>query len=366
MGVMMEAFYWNCPTEEKVAGKWWSTITSKLSGLKQVGFTALWLPPVSKAAGTGSMGYDPYDYYDLGEFNQKGGVATLFGDKQDLLKLVAAAHAKPYIQLYADLVLNHNSGADSQEVNPIDGKTRWTKFTPASKVFGRDCSDFHPCAYESWDGYQQCGEMPDLCHRNPRVYEELLKYAKWLVEKVGFDGFRYDMVKGYGPWFIGAIQEYRYKLGANGSYFKPFGVGEYWDSDAPISAWLAQANIENDNPVSAFDFPLRDRLKNLCDTYGYDLRDLAAPGVLYKDCPIQAVTFVENHDVAEPHDNPNPIVNNKMLAYAFILTHEGYPCVFWKDYFNYGLAQVGYQSGIAALVGVHENLDPFMRAHEEG
>lgn len=37
--------------------------------MKGAGFTALWLPPASKAANIGgqSMGYDPYDYYDLGD-----------------------------------------------------------------------------------------------------------------------------------------------------------------------------------------------------------------------------------------------------------------------------------------------------------
>ena len=43
-----------------------------------------------------------------------------------------------------------------------------------------------------------------------------------------------------------------------------------------------------------------------------------------------------------------------MLAYAYILTHEGYPCVFWQDYYNWDLAQEGNNSGIAALVKVHE------------
>ena len=38
------------------------------------------------------MGYDPYDYYDLGEFDQKGSVATWFGPKADLLALIEAAH----------------------------------------------------------------------------------------------------------------------------------------------------------------------------------------------------------------------------------------------------------------------------------
>jgi alpha-amylase len=49
-----------------------------------------------------------------------------------------------------------------------------------------------------------------------------------------------------------------------------------------------------------------------------------------------------------------PIINDKLLAYAFILTHEGYPCVFWQDYFNWNLAQPDNQNGIDALVQVHE------------
>lgn len=44
-----------------------------------------------------------------------------------------------------------------------------------------------------------------------------------------------------------------------------------------------------------------------------------------------------------------------MMAYAYILTTYGYPCVFWKDYFNYDLAQSNNKSGIDALIYVHEN-----------
>jgi alpha-amylase len=59
---------------------------------------------------------------------------------------------------------------------------------------------------------------------------------------------------------------------------------------------------------------------------------------------------VENHDVVRD----TPIINDKLLAYAFILTHEGYPCVFWQDYFDWDLAQPNNQSGIDALIKVHE------------
>ena len=91
--------------------------------MAQAGFTALWLPPANKAANWESMDYDPYDYYDLGEFDQKGGVPTWFGSKTELFDLIGSAHGLG-LQAYADLVFNHNSGGDAQELNPIDGKSR--------------------------------------------------------------------------------------------------------------------------------------------------------------------------------------------------------------------------------------------------
>jgi len=245
------------------------------------------------------------------------------------------------------MVFNHNSGADAQESSLFDGQQRWTRFLPASGRFARDWSCFHPSRYEQWDN-EVFGEMPDLCHRNPRVYTELLLYSQWLLEEIGFDGFRYDMVKGYGAWMVRAIQELRALR--DGAPFKPFGVGECWDSNRVIKEWLDEVNAWSDNPVRAFDFPLRYRLRDLCDHYGFNLRELAQPGVLVWDRPREAVTFVENHDVARS----DPVRNDKLLAYAFILTHDGLPCVFWQDYFNFKLAQEGTPCGIAALVRVHE------------
>ena len=64
-------------------------------------------------------------------------------------------------------------------------------------------------------------------------------------------------------------------------------------------------------------------------------------------------------DVPDPYDfrggDSPEVVGDKMLAYAYILTHEGYPCVYWKDWFTYGLAEPGKASGIERLVEVHES-----------
>lgn len=346
MGVMMQAFYWDCPLHESRAHAWWRHIEEKVPELAQAGFSALWLPPASKGFNSTGMGYDPYDYYDLGDFDQKGSAATWFGTKDELLSLVETCHQQE-LQVYADLVLNHNSGADAQERNPISGELAWTLFSPQSERFPRNWNCFHPCEFESWDD-GTFGGMPDLCHRNPDVYAAMMAYTKWLVENVGFDGFRYDMVKGYGGWLVNAIQEYRYNRdGAN--YKKPFGVVEYWSGYHEIMRYLNSANHFSDNEVSAFDFPLRYRLKALCDSYGFNLKELTRGETITSSHPWWSVTFVENHDTRN-----DPVVNEKMLAYAYILTHEGYPCVFWKDYYRFGLAEVGRSSGIEALVQAHE------------
>jgi alpha-amylase len=69
--------------------------------------------------------------------------------------------------------------------------------------------------------------------------------------------------------------------------------------------------------------------------------------------PLNAVTFVDNPDTdLSPGQQ---IVSNKLLAYAFILTTEGYPFVYHKDYAEepgcYGLKKF-----IDNLVWIHENL----------
>lgn len=349
MGVMMQAFYWDCPRHEQKEHAWWAHLDSKLSELAGAGFTSLWLPPPSKAANIGgmSMGYDPYDYFDLGEHDQKGSVPTWFGTRAELQSLIATAHTLG-LQVYADMVLNHNSGADTREPNPIDMQQRWTGFAPKSGRFARDWRSFHPSPYETFSD-RAFGEFPDLCHRNPEVYIGLWQYARMLIEEVGFDGFRYDFVLGYGGWLVRALQETRYQR--DGRQVLAFGVGECWEQSREIHDWLAETNIYSDNECRAFDFPLRYRLQRLCDEFGFDLRELGRDGVLLRERPDLAVTFVDNHDTAHSGQG---VVHDKLLAYAFILSAEGYPCVFWQDYFTYGLGRPGQATGIAALVAAHE------------
>src|SRR5262249_17932362 len=70
----------------------------------------------------------------------------------------------------------------------------------------------------------------------------------------------------------------------------------------------------------------------------FDMRTLRVCGYSARN-RFRAVTFAENHDT----DRSNPIRSNKMMAYAFILSMEGYPCVFYKDLYVYGLKDQVFQ-----------------------
>jgi alpha-amylase len=114
--------------------------------------------------------------------------------------------------------------------------------------------------------------------------------------------------------------------------YQPFGVAECWDSQYTIQEWMNECNSWSDNPCAAFDFNLRGVLKNVCDTFGFSLTNLThggamsgtMSGTILAANPALAVTFVENHDLDNPDSGTyDPIINDKMMAYSFILTHRG-------------------------------------------
>ncbi len=115
---VMQAFYWDCPGAENKAGEWWNYVRSKIPELASNGINVIWIPPAAKSSHIDSMGYAPYDYYDCGEFDQKGGIKTWFGSKDELNDLIKVAHDNN-MRVLADAVLNHCDIGDQKEINPI-------------------------------------------------------------------------------------------------------------------------------------------------------------------------------------------------------------------------------------------------------
>lgn len=79
---LLQCFHWYYPA----GGKLWPELTERADGFNDIGINMVWLPPAYKGASGGySVGYDSYDLFDLGEFDQKGSIPTKYGDKAQLL-----------------------------------------------------------------------------------------------------------------------------------------------------------------------------------------------------------------------------------------------------------------------------------------
>jgi alpha-amylase len=88
--------------------------------------------------------------------------------------------------------------------------------------------------------------------------------------------------------------------------------------------------------MSLFDAPLQRHFHEASRAGGfYDLRQIM-DNTLMQQQPALAVTLVENHDTQPLQALESPVESwFKPLAYAIILLRqEGYPCVFYADYYG--------------------------------
>jgi len=69
--VVVQAFWWDY-WNNNFRFKWADYLTELAPRLKALGVDAIWVPPNYKNDGPGSVGYGPFDQYDLGDKNQKG------------------------------------------------------------------------------------------------------------------------------------------------------------------------------------------------------------------------------------------------------------------------------------------------------
>lgn len=110
--IVLQGFWWDYWNNNYQNG-WANYLTELAPRLKSLGIDAVWIPPTIKNTGTNSVGYAPFDHYDLGDKWQKGSTKTRLGDKDELLRMMAVMKANG-IDVIQDVVLNHVVGAGSQ------------------------------------------------------------------------------------------------------------------------------------------------------------------------------------------------------------------------------------------------------------
>jgi alpha-amylase len=384
---MMQFFEWYVESD----GTHWNRLKKLAPELKKRGIDSVWIPPVTKGQSPEDTGYGVYDVYDLGEFDQKGAIRTKYGTKQELLDAIAACH-KHGVNVYVDVVMNHKAGADETEIfqvievspnnreeeisEPFDIEG-WTKFTFPNRdnkysSFKWGFEHFNGTDYDAksdrtgifrivgenkaWNDNvgREFGNYDYLMFANidydhPEVRKEMIQWGKWLADTLQCNGYRLDAIKHINHDFIkDFVKEVLQHRGEN-FYF----VGEFWNPElATCQEFLDHVNYS----IDLFDVALHYKLQ-AASKAGRDFNLTAIfDDTLVKTHPLHAVTFVDNHD-SQPNESLESWIEDwfKQSAYALILLRkDGYPCIFYGDYFGIG--------GTEPIKGKKEAIDPLLYA----
>lgn len=129
MAVVMQGFYRDGAANEEKSGEWWNFLNAEIPklGKQGAGFDTIWLPPFSTATGPGPNGHDLYDYFDLGDYNQKGSIKTAYGNGESFADLWETSMRTSWRRLPVGSSAT-SLGADEEEVNPLDGELRTKEF----------------------------------------------------------------------------------------------------------------------------------------------------------------------------------------------------------------------------------------------
>lgn len=203
-------------------------------------------------------------------------------------------------------------------------------------------NDFHPVDANDWLGDYGSDEIitntkffgNDLNTFDATVQTRLEEWGKWLVNTIGFDGFRLDFVRGFQEAFVANwVNALPLRNGK-----QPFIVGEYWGADYRIKDWVNNVAALGAD-VDGFDFPLKVTLTDMCNGNGssFNMSWLNHAGLVRNNAGnalpgTSVVTFLDNHDTGKEHDKW--VTKDYHLGYAYILTHEGRPCLFYPHFFG--------------------------------
>lgn len=144
----------------------------KLGYLEDLGINAIELMPVQEFDGNDSWGYNPSSYFALDK---------AYGTRDAYKEFIDLCH-KQGIAVILDVVYNHATGAHPMAKLYWDAATNNT----SSNNPWFNVQAPHPYSvYHDWN------------HENKEVKEHIKRSLGYLLEEYRFDGFRFDLTKGF-------------------------------------------------------------------------------------------------------------------------------------------------------------------------
>lgn len=320
-GVMLQGFYWDSQKETN-----WKELTKQADELSKY-FDLIWVPNSGTTSSyhhnstSTSMGYDPCFWLTHN---------SSFGTEDELRTMISTYKAKG-TGIIEDVVINHKNGLSDWCDFPKEnvkgrntGKEYKLSWSLADICKNDECANKYENGVQKYPvtGADDTGDnfdgFRDLDHTSANVQHNIDVYLDFLLNELGYAGFRYDMVKGYGAEYI---KKY------NDASQPQFSVGEYWDKKDYVAAWIRGTQFTS----AAFDFGLHDAMRYYFNNGIWDIADKgnAADPSLSR----YAVTFVDNHDTYREANTK--VSNNILAANAFILALPGTPCIFWPHWTEY-------------------------------
>ena len=318
-GVMLQGFYWDSYKATR-----WSTLTDEAQELGQY-FDVMWVPNSGSVDANGvgqSMGYMPVYWLKHN---------SCFGTESQLREMIDVFH-QHNTSVLMDMVINHKSGktgwvdfANETVTGPVTGDTYSMTWTLADICRSDECVGAGYAATGAADEGEDFDGSRDLDHTSANVQKNVKTYQQYLMKELGYDGFRYDMCKGYAGYYVGLY---------NQASQPTFSVGEYWDGNAEtLRWWLNETKQDGRIQTAVFDFALKYPMQSAFAAGNWSAlndKGLAADPNYQR----YSVTFVDNHDTGQS-SNYDCLKTNIMPANAFILTMPGTPCIFYKHYLVY-------------------------------
>ncbi|MBQ9163940.1 MAG: starch-binding protein [Bacteroidaceae bacterium] len=341
-GVVLQGFYWDSFSASK-----WTKLKSQADELAEY-FNLVWIPQSGYCGGGNSMGYMPLYY-----FNQN----SSFGTENELRSMIATFKEKG-LGTIADVVINHRANVS----NWVDFPKETYKGETYQMVSTDICKDDDGGACLKWataNGYQLSANNDsgegwsggrDIDHKSENVNTCVKAYLDFLLNDLGYAGFRYDMVKGYSSSFTADY---------NNTAKPQFSVGECWDGTTTIKNWINGTKVDGKPTSAAFDFQFRYRVRDAVNAKNWTKLTASSeqaagkPLVFDQNFKRYAVTFVENHDTERrSNSEQDPLKADTLAANAFMMAMPGTPCVFFKHWIA---AKGDIKRMIAArkLVGIH-------------
>lgn len=355
--VMLQAFSWGSMASGFSFGcTKWIELSKDTVALRD-NFDLIWFPPSGFGGGGGSnAGYYPQKWYSQD---------SDWGTTQKLKALIKSLQ-RGGTKVLADIVVNHHATSGGwgvfykENFGSTYGSYQLTKADICSgdEAFTDSKSDcYNSSTHGAADTGDNDGGCRDLDHTSENVQNAVKAYVRWMRDVMGYDGFRYDMVKGYHGRYVEMYNQAAQPL---------FSVGENYDGNLDyIKSYLASTNYS----TLVFDFPAKFAVFNsgiASPNYGSLKQEKL--NKLHRDTVLcrYAVTFVDNHDTFNRKEGnefnnatsdgasvTNAAKRKKVLeANAYMLSMPGIPCVFYPHW-NAFRSQIMDMIAARKAAGVH-------------